>query len=174
MRSPSQLTGGGWTWGRVFLLHALQLVRWAGGNLQPLRISGHRKRGRPRDPPPQPPAPGVLPGVSKEDAPSPQAPPPPPQAPPPFTPGPYSIPRPAPALTSSLAKAAEIVQVLAGVCWGGWRWGAVLGKGMERNKDFFLLRDSLFSGRLVENIVRAPGSERKEGRELGRGNVTCR
>ena len=30
-------------------------------------------------PPPQPPAPGVLPGVSKEDAPSPQAPPPPPQ-----------------------------------------------------------------------------------------------
>lgn len=134
----------------------------------------HRKRGRLRGPPPHPPAPGVLAGVSKEEAPFPQAPPPPPQAPPPLPPGPYSIARLAPDLTMSLAKAAEIVQVLAGVCWEGWRWGAVLGKGMERNKAFLLLRDSLFCGRLVENIVRAPGSERKEGRQLGRENITCR
>ena len=50
----------------------------------------------------------------------------------------------------------------------------MLGKGMERNKAFLLLRDSLFCRRLVENIVRAPGSERKEGRQLGRENITCR
>lgn len=50
----------------------------------------------------------------------------------------------------------------------------MLGKGMERNKAFLLLRDSLFCRRLVENIVHAPGSERKEGRQLGRENITCR
>lgn len=74
VRSPSQLIGGSWTWGRAFWLYASS--RWGvpEATCSPSASQGTVKEGArvaPPPPPPQPPARGVLPGVFKENVQSP-------------------------------------------------------------------------------------------------------